>query len=328
MPKISIIIPAYNAGKTLAATVESILAQTLTNFELWIVDDGSTDNTGRIADSFAARDNRIHVIHQENQGAFMARVNGIKVSRSEYIGFVDADDTIRAEMFAKMVAFADANSLDVAQSDCISNGRLRSPEVIVGKDNVLNHVVRPWLFEGNGPAFVWDKIYRRKCAHVDIAPMRSSAFEDLVLNMYLFLSVGRFGFLHEYLYNYEQSSTSTTRNFSNANVEGFRLAVEARYTFAARYGIDVSEPLFYRWILLNAGNLVRQAACSSSMAMSVSSGHIKAVLSLEEVQEAMRNVPKSAHFLCCVSNCPWAYVAKTRIVAKIRKFAKLCMGRN
>lgn len=98
MPKISVIVPVYNVEKYLHECIDSILAQTFTDFELILVNDGSQDNSGAICDEYASKDNRITVIHQENQGQAAARNNGVKVARGEWIHFVDSDDLIHPQM--------------------------------------------------------------------------------------------------------------------------------------------------------------------------------------------------------------------------------------
>lgn len=91
-PLISVIIPVYKTEAYLTACVESVLAQTYQNFEIILVDDESPDNCPQMCDAFAARDNRIRVIHQENGGLSSARNAGIEIARGEYLAFLDSDD--------------------------------------------------------------------------------------------------------------------------------------------------------------------------------------------------------------------------------------------
>lgn len=93
-PKISIIVPVYNAEPYLIRCIDSILSQTFTDFELLLVDDGSTDNSGKICNEYVAKDNRIWVYHKKNGGASSARNLGIEESKGEYICFVDSDDWV------------------------------------------------------------------------------------------------------------------------------------------------------------------------------------------------------------------------------------------
>lgn len=109
MPKASIIVPAYNAAQTLAETLASISAQSFADFEIIVVDDGSTDNTVRIARDHG--DQRLRVVRQINRGLAGARNTGIAHARGEYIGFCDADDLWMPNKLAAHVAHLDANPL-------------------------------------------------------------------------------------------------------------------------------------------------------------------------------------------------------------------------
>ncbi|NJO57486.1 MAG: glycosyltransferase family 2 protein [Richelia sp. RM2_1_2] len=88
----TVVMPAYNAAAYLAQTIESVLSQTFTNFELLIIDDGSTDNTAIIAEDYQQKDKRVKLLIQSNQGVSATRNQGITSSNSEYIAFIDADD--------------------------------------------------------------------------------------------------------------------------------------------------------------------------------------------------------------------------------------------
>ncbi|WP_294066082.1 glycosyltransferase family 2 protein [uncultured Fusobacterium sp.] len=92
--KFSIIIPCYNIEKYISKTLKNVLAQTFQNFEIILINDGSEDNTGKILDSYSNKDNRIRVIHKENEGVSEARNVGIKNAKGEYIYFLDGDDLI------------------------------------------------------------------------------------------------------------------------------------------------------------------------------------------------------------------------------------------
>lgn len=99
---ISIIVPVYNVQKFLPKCLDSILCQSYANIEVIVVDDGSTDGSELICDDYAAKDPRITVIHQSNQGLSSARNNGLSIARGEYIGFVDSDDWISPMMYEKL----------------------------------------------------------------------------------------------------------------------------------------------------------------------------------------------------------------------------------
>ena len=103
---VSIIIPVYNGAEYLKTAVESIISQTLKDWEMFLIDDGSTDESGKICDEFAAADGRINVIHQKNSGAAMARNAGIEKARGRFLYFMDADDWAEKNMLSDMVEMA------------------------------------------------------------------------------------------------------------------------------------------------------------------------------------------------------------------------------
>lgn len=119
MPKISVIVPVYKVEPYLAGCVDSLLAQTLQDIEIVLVDDGSPDGCGGICDEYAARDSRIRVIHQGNQGLPGARNSGLRAASGDYVGFVDSDDYIDPDMFEKLYEAARENDADFVMCDYI-----------------------------------------------------------------------------------------------------------------------------------------------------------------------------------------------------------------
>ena len=108
MATVSIVIPAYNAAVTLPGTLESVLGQTYSDFDVWVVDDGSSDSTATLVQ--AQSDPRIHLLTQPNRGAAAARNHGIEVSKGELITFLDADDLWMPEKLADQVAALEAHA--------------------------------------------------------------------------------------------------------------------------------------------------------------------------------------------------------------------------
>lgn len=104
--KVSVIVPVYNVESYLEQCLDSIVDQTYSNLEIILVNDGSTDRSGRICDEFAEKDSRINVIHQKNAGVSSARNSGIEVATGDYITFVDSDDWLDTEMYRKMTEAA------------------------------------------------------------------------------------------------------------------------------------------------------------------------------------------------------------------------------
>ena len=102
--KISIVIPVFNASQYIAETVESVISQTYTNWELILVNDGSLDDSGIICDRLSEKDERIRVFHQENSGVSTARNKGIELAKGEWIVFIDSDDYVDRNMLEVMLS--------------------------------------------------------------------------------------------------------------------------------------------------------------------------------------------------------------------------------
>lgn len=119
-PKVSIIVPCYNAAKTVAETLESIQQQTLADWEAIVVDDGSTDDSADIINRYATNDERIRYVKQQNQGLASARNMGLQHAQGEFVNFLDADDLLLPEMLARTtLAFVDERESSVAYCSAI-----------------------------------------------------------------------------------------------------------------------------------------------------------------------------------------------------------------
>ena len=161
------IIPVHNAGKYLPACLDSILRQTFSDWELIIADDGSNDDSGKIADSYASTDARIKVIHAENRGVSAARNSCIERSRGRYLAFVDADDCLEPDYLKVLFDLAEKNEADIAQcSFCFVNeDGSKTPDplsfvaVLRGREITDAYFSGP---TGNVRISVWAKLFRRE----------------------------------------------------------------------------------------------------------------------------------------------------------------------
>ena len=127
LPKVSIIVPVFNAEQYLTDCVNSVIAQSYSDWELLLVDDGSTDESYRLCQCFSEKDERIIAIHQNNQGVSAARNLGLVMSRGEYVCFLDSDDYwFRSEVLSTLVGLADGKNLDIIRGEhiCVEDGAL------------------------------------------------------------------------------------------------------------------------------------------------------------------------------------------------------------
>ena len=164
--KVSVVIPFYNGIEYLQDCVRSVQAQTLREIEILLVDDGSTDGSGTLADKLAQEDPRVRVIHQENRGLSGARNSGIDASRGDYIGFVDADDLVDPQMYEKL--YDAASSLSCELVTCTYNSFRETGLIAVTKPLFAMHTrlspadVRPEmprLVRDGSLMFVWRRLY-------------------------------------------------------------------------------------------------------------------------------------------------------------------------
>lgn len=217
--KISIIIPVYNLEKYIKRTVESVLKQTYINIEVIIVDDGSSDESWKIIQKIADNDNRVIPIHQENGGVTSARLNGVKHSTGEWIGFVDGDDEIESDMYE--ILLNNAKRYDADISHCgyqmiFEDGRVnyfhntgylvRQDRTTGLKDLLDGSLVEPGL---------WNKLFRKILFHSLLHSMVMNEDikinEDLLMNYLLFSNAKASIFEDRCLYHYIVRNTSASR---------------------------------------------------------------------------------------------------------------------
>ena len=163
MPKVSVIVPVYNVEAYLEKCVSSVLAQTCPDFELLLIDDGSTDGSGRLCDLLAQSDSRIRVIHQENQGLGGARNTGIQAAQGDWLLPVDSDDWIEPDILEKALAAADKTGAELVifgfRSVYEDGNVQREYRHTLPTEEALTTAARPDLLLAYPVA--WNKLYRR-----------------------------------------------------------------------------------------------------------------------------------------------------------------------
>lgn len=219
--KISVIVPVYNIEEYVSQCVESIIGQTYTNLQIILVDDGSTDSTGRICDRYAEQDDRIQVIHQENAGLVFARKVGLNVAEGDFIGFVDGDDFIEPDFCELLLHFILEDQVDFVhtgyvyekQNISIKRCQFETKVYELGKIaaiNILNDYVLGSGEERHIAFGTCTKFYRsefiKKC--YDKVPFYQSMGEDLVCLCVCLLEGKSVSFHKETLYHYNLRNSS------------------------------------------------------------------------------------------------------------------------
>ena len=162
---ISIIIPVYNNDAYLDQCFNSITSQTYKNLEIILIDDGSTDNSGTICDSWAAKDSRVKVIHKHHEGVAVARNYGLCIAQGEYIGFADADDWTDVNMFENLATALEQFNADIAICG-FEEIRNDSRIVNVSADThcyTKEEALRELILDCNIQSYLWNKLFRKKC---------------------------------------------------------------------------------------------------------------------------------------------------------------------
>lgn len=205
---ISIIVPVYNALSTLGHCIESIIAQTYSDFELLLVNDGSTDNTGAICNDYARQDTRVKVIHQQNQGASLARRNGIAQARGEYLAFVDADDFLEVNYLARLMHALNRHP-EVKIAACgVAKHKKGDKYVIPSHDaeSLLDSDELHLRFFAYDFWGFWGKLYHRSVFD-DVYFPDYTINEDYVVMAQLFHKYQKMTFVEAQLYHYILSDT-------------------------------------------------------------------------------------------------------------------------
>lgn len=244
MKKLSIIVPVYNIEKYLEKCVDSILNQTLQDFELILIDDGSLDNSGKICDELSKRDGRIKVIHKTNGGSASARNAGLLVMTGEYVGFVDSDDYVEEDMFETMINACENNQCEAAFCDryLVDEGGEFLPEnskvskykeltVLSQKEALTN------MFLATGMTFaVWDKVFKRELFD-DVKFPEGCPAEDVPCSFDTIKKAKNVVHIGKQKYYYRALNTSVTHGKFNEKTMGY-----SRYVKKIREEVYVEIP--------------------------------------------------------------------------------------
>lgn len=220
MPEISVIVPVYNVENKIRRCIDSILAQTFTDYKLILVDDGSSDQSGVICDEYAKVDSRIKVIHQENKGASAARNRGIKEANGTYLGFVDSDDYVAEDYLCALYQTIKKLNVDMAMccyysvSDdgSITESKHRFADgYCLDRKGIESQLYSDIFFNKDTTGYfsLWNKLFRKDLVDsYSILIDESMSFgEDMLFVMECLKHCNNIAFSDKPLYYYESLST-------------------------------------------------------------------------------------------------------------------------
>ena len=201
--KLSIIVPVYNVEKYLEECVDSLLNQTLQDLEIFLVDDGSTDRSGEIADRYAREyPDKVHTLHLNNGGQGRARNAALPMAQGDYIGFVDSDDWIERDMYEKLLDRAEKTGADVVVCDFLEH-------YADGREQTLPACFQDHPLSAAGSSC--NKIFRRSLIG-DLRFPEGLWYEDFYFSAVMLLRSKRTEFIPEPLYVYRRGQESTMHN--------------------------------------------------------------------------------------------------------------------
>ena len=244
MPKISVIVPVYKVEKYLDRCISSILAQTYTDFELILIDDGSPDNCPELCDEYAKKDERIIVIHQENGGLSAARNTGIDWvfanSDSEWITFVDSDDWVHRRYLEAMYNAVERYNVDISICGFIRTEK----EVDFAFDELSYKEYTPedfWVKDRPNATVAWGKLYKRYLFEQRRYPVGKLHEDEFVTYKLLFLQ-SKVAVIEDALYFYFQNTAGIMKqNWNLKRLDGIKAINEQIAFFEQEKFLDAAK---------------------------------------------------------------------------------------
>lgn len=239
--EISVIVPCFNVGNYVRASLESLLNQDFLNFEIVCIDDGSVDDTASILQELAdANPGLIHVINKENEGAWLARLDGIRAASGRYITFLDGDDTAQPDFLSAMYSAAVALGSDITVCGfrrIDQDGKIISEEFCSNREDIQLNCDPGRILEVN-PA-PWNKLFKAEVLKglpsIDCHPVM---FDDLTLLLLSYVNgVNSIGFVSKCLVNYYVREGSQINSVAPSQLEGAREALSSVRSVYERKGV-------------------------------------------------------------------------------------------
>ena len=215
---ISVIVPVYNVEEYIEKCLDSIINQTYKNLQIIIVDDGSPDNSGKICDEYAKKDNRITVLHKENGGVSFARNIGLQNATGNWVTFVDSDDWIENDYIEQLLKIAKQDNADVVLCgyNRVNNTAGQEINATGGKDTFsqFEYLIKT-LNPQTGFGFCHMKLIKKDCIQNLRFDENLVVGEDALFNMQLSKNIKKAVFYKKALYNYRNNSNSVVKRYDD-----------------------------------------------------------------------------------------------------------------
>lgn len=219
---VSIIVPIYNVEKYLSRCVESLLAQSYKDTEIILVDDGSTDSSGWVADCFAKNHHNIHVIHKQNGGLSNARNIGLRYATGKWVAFVDPDDYVDKSFIAILLQLAQTNNADIATCSYYSvrlDGEIKESSSKWTNQTMTGNEAINDMFAYKRSNYIWQNLFRIDLFYNnDIVFPEGREYEDISTKVKTLYFADKIAFTNEKLYYYVERKESITNQAFKENV--------------------------------------------------------------------------------------------------------------
>ena len=260
---VSIIVPVYNVEKYVSKCAVSLINQTYKNTEIIFVDDGSTDESGKICDDFAERYSFIKVLHQKNGGLSDARNKGMRASSGDYVVFVDSDDYVSCKFIEILVAGFKSEEVDIsccAYVKFVDDGEPVKSNAAIKCRTLTGEEAMKFCYSREGRTIdvvAWNKLYRKSLfIKNDIEYPKGKYFEDLYTTFKLFYYARRVSINSEELYYYRQREGSIMA--SSMTVKKYEDMLEALKTSLSFYKMHSCKELLTLAFSMYCRAMIRQ----------------------------------------------------------------------
>ena len=238
-PKVSVILPAYNAEKYISKTIDSLLEQTLKEFEIICINDGSKDNTLKLLNEYSKKDSRVIVIDKINEGVWKARLDGIKKANGKYITFIDSDDYVNKNFLKELYKNITINNSDISicgfQRIDFETKKVISKEMQYSEEKVIDMEKNPEEVISVNTS-LWNKMYKAELLkNMKDLEKPPRILEDMMFLAMLYLNVKKITFVDEILYNYmviQGSAMNRLKKEEILDIQEAMLEVREKYNKA------------------------------------------------------------------------------------------------
>lgn len=254
---ISIIIPVYNVEMYLNKCIKSILNQTYKNIEVILIDDGSTDLSGKICDDYAKKDSRIKVIHKKNEGVSCARNDGLKSAKGEYVFFIDSDDYIDIDAIEKMVDEVDKYEIIKISHKLLKNDKMIkiiSHIAIFSKDEYIKKVLI-----GDIGGHSWGYLLKKDIIENELFDENTSCMEDTLFIINCILKVEKIKCINTTFYNHviNDNGITASANRIERNVNDYMYSLNKIEKVLDKEGLDYKNDIFKKRFKLIESELAK-----------------------------------------------------------------------